>query len=142
MTTKAFLDTNVLVYAFESSTQSIASARAELARQLIADGPCISVQVLNEFVRVAKRKLKFDASKTSEALNTIYAVCGQVTPVTFDLHSLGVSLCWRYGFEIFDSVILASAITAGGKIFYTEDLQHGQIIEGLRIVNPFKEAGN
>jgi len=48
-------------------------------------------------------------------------------------------LCQRYGFSIYDGTVVASALETGCRVLYTEDLQHGQVIDGLRIENPFVE---
>ena len=59
------------------------------------------------------------------------------TPLTAETHALAFGFSARYGFRIYDSLIVVSALEAGCTTLYTEDLQHGQVIEGLRIENPF-----
>jgi predicted nucleic acid-binding protein len=71
-----------------------------------------------------------------EVLGVIRGLC-RVEPVTFSVHEHGVALAERFGFQLYDAMILASAIKAGCKTLYSEDLQNGQTIEGLTIRNPF-----
>ena len=72
-----------------------------------------------------------------EILATVRAVCS-VEPVTLATHERGLAIHERYGFALYDSMIIASALIAGGKALYAEDLQHGQVIDAqLRVVNPF-----
>ena len=71
-----------------------------------------------------------------ECLDPIRHVCG-VEPVTLETHLRGLELAQRYGFSIYDSMIVAAALLAGCEILYSEDWQDGQRIEGLRIGNPF-----
>jgi len=72
-----------------------------------------------------------------EILDTVRAVCS-VVPVTIEFHDHAIDLSERYGFSIYDSLILASAILAGCTTLFTEDLQNGQRIDDQVIVrNPF-----
>jgi predicted nucleic acid-binding protein len=74
-----------------------------------------------------------------EVLGTVGAVC-RVEPLTRDTHERGLTLAERYGFTIYDGLILAAASLAGCAMLYTEDLQDGQAIEELTIRNPFATA--
>ena len=74
-------------------------------------------------------------------LETIRAVC-RVESLSLETHDLGLTFSGRYGFSIYDSMILASALRADCQVVFTEDLQHGQVIEDrLKIINPFSSAG-
>jgi len=129
---KAFFDTNVLLYLLSAD-----EAKARRAEELIAAGGWISVQVLNEFASVASRKLGMPIAEIRECLAPIRAICG-VVPVSADTHERGLDLAERYGMSIYDALIVAAAALAGCNTLYTEDLQHGQRIEGLAIRNPFR----
>ncbi len=130
--TSAFIDTNVLLYLL--SEEAVKASRAE---NLLVDGGTISVQVLNEFASVASRKLGMPWSEITDVLGVIRAVC-RVEPLTAETHELALSLAERYGFSIYDGAILASARLAGCQQLFTEDLQHGQVIEGdVEVINPF-----
>jgi predicted nucleic acid-binding protein len=128
---KAFFDTNVLLYLLSAD-----AAKAQRAEELIAGGGAISVQVLNEFASVASRKLRMTIPEIQECLDPIRQICG-VEPVTLEAHLHGLELSGRYGFSVYDSMIVASALLAGCDVLYSEDWQDGQRIEGMRIVNPF-----
>ena len=128
---KAFFDTNVVLYLLSADAD-----KAQRAEQLIADGGVISVQVLNEFASVASRKLRMTIPEIHECLAPIREICG-LEPVTLETHLRGLDLAHRYGFSVYDSMIVASALLAGCKILYSEDWQDGQRIDGLLISNPF-----
>jgi len=127
----AFLDTNVLLYLLSSD-----AAKADRAEALAAAGGVISVQVLNEFVSVASRKLRMSMSEIREVLSAIRAVC-TVEPLSIQTHDLGFNLAQRFGLTIYDALIVAAALLAKCRIVYSEDLQDGQIIESLTVRNPF-----
>jgi predicted nucleic acid-binding protein len=130
--TKAFLDTNVLVYAFS------VDARSEPAEALLAQGADISVQVLNEFTNVARRKLKYDWSQIHQALAAIRALARAIHPIDLETHERALGLAQRYGFAFYDALIVASALGARCGVLFSEDMQDGLEIEGgLRISNPF-----
>jgi predicted nucleic acid-binding protein len=127
-----FFDTNVLLYLLSADT-----TKADRVEQLLGERGTISVQVLNEFAAVAVRKLKMPLIDVREILGTIRAVCS-VEPVTVATHDRGLAIFERYGFSLYDSVLVASALIAAARALYSEDLQHGQVIDGqLRVVNPF-----
>jgi len=127
-----FFDTNVLLYAVGP-----AGPRAERARLLLADGGIISVQALNEFANVARRKLGRSWAEISEKLGALRTLC-EVKPLTVATHERALALAERYGYQIYDALQLASAFESGCSILYTGDMQDGQQIEGLTIRNPFE----
>ena len=105
---------------------------------LLSTRGIISVQVLNEFATVALRKLKMPLNEVREILTTIRAVC-TVEPVTVDTHDRGLAVHERHRYSLYDCMVVGAALTAGAKVLYSEDLQHGQVIdEQLRITNPFR----
>jgi predicted nucleic acid-binding protein len=128
----SFFDTSVLLYLLSDDT-----ARADRIETLLAARGVISVQVLNEFAVVALRKLKIPLNEVREILDTIRAVCA-VEPITVETHDRGLAVFERYRFSLYDSILVATALISGAKILYSEDLQHGQIIDNqLRVTNPF-----
>ena len=128
-----FIDTSVLLYLLSAE-----AAKAERVEELLVAGGTISVQVLNEFAAVATRKLRMSIADIREILGTVRTVCG-VEPVAAATHDRALDLAERYGFSFYDAVLVAAAILAGCSRLYTEDLQHGQLIDRrLRIVNPFR----
>ena len=128
-----FFDTNVLLYLLSGD-----AAKADRAEQLLAGRGMISVQVLNEFAAVAVGKFAMEIAEIRAVLAAIRAVCN-VKPLDVDTHDLGLEIAERNRYSIYDSMLLAAAIRAECSIFYSEDLQHGQTIDGLTIVNPFKQ---
>ena len=126
-----FLDTNLLVYAQTTDPKS------EIARQAIAEGGTISVQVLNEFANVMRRKLGLSWDEIADALEDVKTALGPVRPIGLDTHTAALKLSRAHGFHIYDSLIIAAALEAECDQLLTEDLQAGRRIEGLAIVNPF-----
>jgi predicted nucleic acid-binding protein len=131
-----FLDSNVLVYAFT------ADPRAAAAQALLGRGCATSVQGLNEFVNVARRKLGKTWTEIRDALATIRMVCPAILPLDIETHWDALRIAERYGYAIFDALIVASALRADSDTLWTEDLQHGAVIDRrLRIANPFRAVG-
>ena len=95
------------------------------------------MQVLNEFAAVASRQLDLSYPEIREGLEPVRAVC-TVVPLALETHDLGLHIAERYGFSIYDSLIVAAALLAGGGTLYSEDLQDGPSIDGRLVVrNPF-----
>ena len=127
-----FFDTSVLLYLLSGDT-----AKADRVENLLSSRGVVSVQVLNEFAVVALRKAKMPMAEIREILDTIRAVCS-VEPLTIETHDRGLAVCERYRLSLSDSVLVAAALSAGATILYSEDLQHGQVIDNqLRVANPF-----
>jgi predicted nucleic acid-binding protein len=137
MTSKVFFDTNVLLYAFARKAGSPLDLRTDKAEEIMGHGGVLSVQVLNEFSDVASRKSKLSWEEIAELLRIVEALCGRALPITAEIHEAAVDISKLHGFRIYDSLILAAAVQAGCTTVYTEDLQHGQVINGVRIENPF-----
>lgn len=128
-----FFDTSVLLYLLSSESE-----KADRVETLLAESGVISVQVLNEFTAVATRKLAMPLADVREILDTVRDIC-RTEALTVDDHDRAGEVMERYKFSFYDSVIVASALRAACQILYTEDLQHGQVIEQqLRVVNPFR----
>jgi predicted nucleic acid-binding protein len=128
-----FLDSNVLVYAFTSDP------RAEAAQTLLERGCAISIQALNEFANVARRKLGKSWPEIRDDLAAIRTVCPTVIPIDVDTHEAVLRLAERYGFAMFDALMVATALRAGSSTLWSEDMQDGMLIDGkLRIANPFR----
>jgi predicted nucleic acid-binding protein len=129
-----FFDTSVLLYLLSSQAE-----KADRVEMLLAQSGVISVQVLNEFTAVASRKLAMPLAEIREILGAVRAIC-RTEPLTVEDHDRAVQVMERCKFSFYDSVIVASALRAGCRILYCEDLQHGQVIERqLKIVNPFED---
>lgn len=130
-----FFDTNVVLYLLSADT-----AKADRAEELLALGGTISVQVLNEFVAVASRKLRMSLMEIREVLTPIRAVCA-VEPITVETHERALRIADRYGMSIYDALIVSAALLAGCETLHSEDMQDGQVIDRkLTIRNPFAAA--
>ena len=128
----AFIDTNVLLYLVSSDT-----AKADRAEQLLVQGGVISVQVLNEFANVARRKSSLAWSEITDIL-TLVRRRFRVVPVTEAVHDRGMALVQRHALSLYDAMIVAAALEAGAGTLYSEDMQHGLRVErSMMIVNPF-----
>lgn len=135
MRADVFLDTNVLLYLLSGD-----SRKADRAESLVHAGATISVQVLNEFAAVALRKLKMDWNEINAVLNAVRSTC-TAQPLTAETHDCGCKLAQRYQFSVYDSMIVASALTAGCTVLYSEDMHDGLCVQQLAICNPFVETG-
>lgn len=130
-----FLDTNVVLYLLDDGP------KADRAAQILSAGGQISVQVLNETLANCIRKAGMDWRQAAEFLAGVRALCA-VSDLTAETHTLGLALGERYGFSVYDAMIVAAALLAGCERLLSEDMQDGMLVEGrLRIVNPFRDAG-
>jgi predicted nucleic acid-binding protein len=130
--TEAFFDTNILIY-FATTKD----AKADISEDVMRGGGVVSVQVLNEFVNVTRRKHRMPWLDVSTGLNGIRAICS-VVPLTTETHDRGLTVAERYQLSIYDSMIVAAAQLAGCTTLYSEDMQHGLLIDGLRVVDPYR----
>ena len=139
MNDRFFLDTNIVIYAFDQSS----SAKLRIARRLIAQGTerktaVVSYQVVQEFVNVALRRFESSMSQSEleeflfEALFPMTEISSSPALVIEALRLRGMhQLAW------YDSLIVAAAIQARCTVLYSEDLQHGRRFGDLVIENPF-----
>lgn len=128
-----FIDTNVAVYILSADP-----GRASRADAILQSGGIVSVQVLNEFATVARGKYKLPWNEIQRALGLVRAAV-EVRDMTLETHERGLRIAERYGFRVYDSILLAAALEAGCDTFWSEDLHDGQVIDGsLTIRNPFK----
>lgn len=134
MSDKAFFDTNVLLYTVGQHDERTGRAEA-----LLAGGGIVSVQVLNEFAAVAHRRLRMSWEDVAEALAVIKILCPSPVPITIETHEAALRIAMRYGYHIYDALVVAAALDADCSTLYSEDLQTCQVIDGqLAIRNPFK----
>ena len=138
MNARFFLDTNVLVYSFDSrAPQKRAAAQALIKRALNGEG-CISWQVIQEFSNAALKK--FSTPMPVEQLATfIERVLLPMCTVWPDerIYREALSLTIETGYSWYDSLITVSALRSGVSVLYSEDLQEGRVLRGMKIMNPF-----
>jgi predicted nucleic acid-binding protein len=131
----SFFDSNVLVYIASGD-----AAKADRAEAAVAAGGAISMQVLNELTNVARRKMQMSWADTRAFLDMLRGLL-TVHPLTVESHETGLRLAERYGLSIYDAMIAAVALHAGCDTLWSEDMQHGMVLdESLRIINPFRIA--
>ena len=129
---REFVDTNVLIYAFSIDPKSVQ------AEALLAKGCATSVQALNEFANVGRRKLSLDWRELRDALDAIKTLVKPIAALDLEIHSVGIELAERYQFSVYDAMMLAAALRMECSTFWSEDMQDGFDVDGrLRIRNPF-----
>lgn len=129
---KVFIDTNILLYLLSADPE-----KADRAEIIVQTGGLISVQVLNEMANVARRKLSMPWIEINEVLSLIRSLC-QTAPLTIETHDRGRLVAEQYGLGVYDAMIVAAALLGGCETLYSEDMQHGLMIDRqLRICNPF-----
>jgi predicted nucleic acid-binding protein len=133
MRAEVFFDTNVLIYAVAENEPR--TARAE---ELLLSGGVVSVQVLNEFTAVARRKLQMPWAEVAEAVEAFLVLCPTPVPVTPEIHNAARAIAQKLGCNMYDALVVAAALDAECTTLYSEDFQDGQKIEGkLTVRNPF-----
>ncbi len=137
MTERFALDTNILIYLHDTET---ASAKRKIAYELITDNPVISAQVVSEYLNVCSKKLKLTKQN---AINALMGWLPSCTLAPFDASTFNKAseLINKYQFQLFDAVIVASALESRCSLLFSEDMQHDLLVDNtLRIVNPFIPA--
>lgn len=142
MKDKCFLDTNLLVYLYDENEiekqKSVITFLKSLRKKQQA---VLSVQTLGEFFNVTTKKLKISKEQSMFFCNEIrhmYPVYEISTENVF--HAMQISKTTNFSY--WDSLIIAMAIDTDCSVLYSEDLNPGQQVEGVRIINPFTSAGN
>ncbi len=135
---RSFLDTNILVYLFDADNpDKKASARALLKKEAEAGKALLSTQVLQEFYVTVTRKLDvpLSAEKAEEAVGWFMVLPLVEINSSHILKAIRKSIDLQFSF--WDALIIEAALSGGASVLYTEDLQHGQKIEGMEVLNPF-----
>ena len=132
------MDTNVLVYAHDASETARHPIARQVLEQLWSDGTgTLSTQVLQEFYAVATAKLvvPLDPAEAREIVDLYRA--WPIVVITPSLILNASRLHEEGGIAFWDALIVEAARLAGADRLLTEDLQHGQLLGGVRIENPF-----
>ncbi|MCL4183487.1 MAG: PIN domain-containing protein [Burkholderiaceae bacterium] len=135
---RAFFDTNVLVYLFDADApQKQRIARALLEREANAGRATLSTQVLQEFFVTVTRKLAVPLGheQAERAVRSLAELSVVQIDAALILEAIDTSRHLRI--SLWDALIVRAALQSGSTVLYTEDLQHGQEAEGLKISNPF-----
>ena len=134
--TRCFIDTNVLVYADSTDEPRKQRIAIDLLRHLRFERlGVLSTQVLNEYIQVGLRKLGLPHAHIREQLHCYRQFdIAAVTPVTVDM---ALDLHQKHALSYWDALIVASAHIAGCSVLLTEDMGTGEILAGVKLVNPF-----
>ncbi|NEX19873.1 PIN domain-containing protein [Thiorhodococcus mannitoliphagus] len=139
-----FLDTNVLVYLFDAKEPDKQAIAQSLWRRACQEAiPVLSTQVLQEFfatvTKAAKQGLPIATAR--EAILD-FSEIAEVAEVTVPLIAAATRRIETSGFSFWDSLIIETALASGARRLWTEDLQDGQVIGDLTVVNPFRSMSN
>ena len=138
MSPLCFFDTNVLVYAADADEPDKQGTAIALFRRCVDAGAVLlSTQVLQEFYVTVTRKLARPLAPPAalEAMMKL-AVLPLVT-VTVDMIAAAAQLADRSRMSFWDALVVQAAVAGGAEVLYSEDLNHGSIVDGVRILNPF-----
>jgi predicted nucleic acid-binding protein len=138
MTARTFVDTNILIYAHDRDAGRKGEIAAAHLRELWeSENGVTSVQVLQEFYVNAVRKISPPLpTPAAREILRIYRLWVKET-TTVDTVLRGTEIAELAQLSFWDGLIVASAEQAGASILLSEDLNHGQVIAGVKIVNPF-----
>jgi predicted nucleic acid-binding protein len=129
------IDTNIAIYSY------VGGEKSKKANELLTNGPYISVQLLNEFANVALKKLDVQNPSLDQAIIDITTFARAVRSLDIALNQSAQLLHARYKLSFYDALIVSAALFDDCAILYSEDMQHGLVIEDrLTIINPFKES--
>ena len=134
MNDKYFLDTNIIVYSFESKEPEKQSIARTLIQDALSGVGCISYQVIQEFFNVATRKFETPLSfqDCNLYLRDALAPLCEIFP-SIEFYSQALRIKEQCQFSLYDSLIVTAALQADCRTLYSEDMQHGQIINQLTI---------
>ena len=127
------LDTNVLIYSHDEN----ALDKQNIARDLIVRSPAVCSQTLAEYISVLRRVMKIPKAFVINACMPNLKYC-QIKTVDITTLQTAERLIQRYDFQVFDAIIVASALETGCNTLYSEDMHHNMKVERkLTIINPF-----
>lgn len=130
---KIAIDTNIMLYALDDFDPN----KQNISTEIIADRPLFCSQNLSEFTNVCLRRWKFPKSKVAELIKTYIDQCIYV-PINERMLLRSFDVMKKYDFQLFDSMIVSSALESDCNILYSEDMQHDLLVDKqLRIINPF-----
>ena len=129
---KYALDTNILIYLEGNNFD-----KRKTAELLLSYDPVIPTQVISEFINVMRRLRDIPKYQLLKEITALFRYCF-IVPVSHSTLDLAAGLVLKYDFQLFDSIIVASALEAECTILYSEDMQHNLVVdEQMKIINPF-----
>lgn len=136
MADRSFIDTKVLIYAEASDAPARQRKALDLLKRLYEEAQgVLSTQVLQEYCNVALKKLRLPVQHVRAQLELYEQF--EVIQVTPAIIQAGLDLHQTRSVAFYDAIIVASAQIAGCNVLWTEDLNAGESVEGVRIINPF-----
>jgi predicted nucleic acid-binding protein len=139
MSDSAFVDTNILVYARDlAAGEKQRRAEALMAELWETRRGRISVQVLNEYLVTVTQKLKPGLSRAEAWADLELYGAWSPTPLDWKLLQSARRLAEAHSLSWWDALIVAAAVSSRCAVLYSEDLAHGEIYGGARVVNPFR----
>lgn len=127
------VDRNVLIYLHDESD----IRKRGIANSLLADNPKIPSQVISEYLNTTRKLLPLSKEDLLFQTAELFRYC-EIIPAKPSTLYLASKLIRRYRFQLFDAVIGAASLEGGCNVLYSEDMQHGLVVDGtLTIVNPF-----
>jgi predicted nucleic acid-binding protein len=132
----SFIDSNILIYAEATDLPAKQTIAMKLLRRLkLEEHGVVSTQVLQKYCNVAIRKLQLNIAHVRNQLRSHEQF--EVVQVTPAIIQSALDLHQTRSLSFYDAIILQAAITSGCDTLYSEDLNAGEIMNGVRIVNPF-----
>ena len=126
------LDTNVLFYALTINPKT------NIASRVLEDCDFLSVQALNEYANAAVRKRERTLAEVSQDLDALTKAMPYICSVELAHHRSALKIAARYRLSFYDSLMIAVALENDAAVLYSEDMQHGLVVDGtLTITNPF-----
>ena len=133
---RSFIDTNILIYAEASDAREKQKTALALLRELYESATgVISTQVLQEYCNVALKKLKLAPQYVRSQLDLYEQF--EVIQVTPAIIRAGIDIHQTRSVGFYDAIVLATALTAGCERLLSEDMNTGEVVHGIQIVNPF-----
>jgi len=134
-----FLDTNIVIYSFDSTASEKQATARNLVQQALGGEGCISWQVIQEFSNAALKKFikPMPIDQLGTYINRVLLPLCTVWPDE-RIYREALSIRIETGYTWYDSLMVASALRSGARILYSEDLQNNRALRGLKIINPFK----
>lgn len=143
MTDPAFLDTNILCYTKDSTDSKKHKKALQLVEDLMTSGRIrVSTQVISEFYVFLKRVSRSSSEKIAARLSAEALHHFQPVSIDVEIQVRAWFLEDRFQISWWDALIVAAAEKSGSQVLYSEDLQHGQRIGNIRVMNPFLEENS
>lgn len=133
MSDKAAIDTNIIIYLYDEQAEK----KSNIAARLLTEEPLIPSQVISECLNTLRRLLPMNKEDLLMHLSELFEECDIIPTQASTLRQASL-LSAKYQFQLFDALVVAAALEAGCSVLYSEDMQHGLLVNNsLRIINPF-----